>query len=43
MLTLYYCKKSCAYAPHILLHDAEADFEVRLAPYRPKSIKKSKN
>ena len=29
MLTLYYCKKSCAYAPHILLHDAEADFEVK--------------
>ncbi len=28
MLKLYYSKKSCAYAPHILLYDAEADFEV---------------
>ena len=27
MLTLYYSRSSCAYAPHILLHDAEADFE----------------
>ena len=29
MLTLYYSRKSCAYAPHILLHDAGADFETR--------------
>ena len=29
MLTLYYSRKSCAYAPHILLHDAGADFEAR--------------
>ena len=27
MLTLYYARSSCAYAPHILLYDAEADFE----------------
>ena len=26
MLTLYYSQASCAYAPHILLHDAGADF-----------------
>ncbi|HBP59001.1 MAG TPA: glutathione S-transferase [Alphaproteobacteria bacterium] len=26
MLTLYYSRASCAYAPHILLHDAGADF-----------------
>ena len=29
MLTLYYSRKSCAYAPHILLHEAGADFEAR--------------
>ena len=29
MLALYYSRKSCAYAPHILLHDAGADFETR--------------
>ena len=29
MLTLYYSRKSCAYAPHILLHDAGAAFEAR--------------
>ena len=28
MLYLYYSRKSCAYAPHILLHDAGAAFEV---------------
>lgn len=27
MLTLYYARTSCAYAPHILLYDAGADFE----------------
>ena len=27
MLTLYYSRASCAYAPHILLHDAGADFD----------------
>ena len=27
MLTLYYSRKSCAYAPHILLHDAGAAFD----------------
>ena len=27
MLTLYYSRASCAYAPHILLHDAVADFD----------------
>ena len=27
MLTLYYARSSCAYAPHILLYDAGADFE----------------
>ena len=27
MLALYYSSKSCAYAPHILLHDAGAAFE----------------
>ena len=27
MLALYYSSKSCAYAPHILLHDAGATFE----------------
>ncbi len=26
MVTLYYSRASCAYAPHILLHDAGADF-----------------
>ena len=29
MLALYYSRKSCAYAPHILLHDAGAAFEAR--------------
>ena len=29
MLYLYYSRKSCAYAPHILLHDAGAAFEAR--------------
>ena len=29
MLALYYSSKSCAYAPHILLHDAGATFEAR--------------
>ena len=29
MLSLYYSRKSCAYAPHILLHDAGAAFEAR--------------
>ena len=29
MLKLYYCRTSCAYAPHILLYDADADFEVQ--------------
>ena len=29
MLVLYYSRKSCAYAPHILLQDAGAAFEVR--------------
>ena len=29
MLTLYYSRTSCAYAPHILLYDAEAEFEAR--------------
>ena len=29
MLTLCYSRKSCAYAPHILLFDADADFEAR--------------
>jgi len=29
MLTLYYSRKSCAYAPHILLFDASANFEAR--------------
>ena len=29
MLALYYSRKSCAYAPHILLHDAGAAFEPR--------------
>lgn len=28
MLTLYYSKMSCAYAPHILLYDADAEFTV---------------
>jgi len=27
MLTLYYSRSSCAYAPHILLYDAGADFD----------------
>ena len=27
MLTLYYSRASCAYAPHILLHDAGAEFD----------------
>ncbi len=27
MFTLYYSRNSCAFAPHILLHDAGADFE----------------
>lgn len=29
MFTLYYSKNSCAFAPHILLHDAGADFECK--------------
>lgn len=29
MLTLYYSRTSCAYAPHILLYDAGATFETR--------------
>ena len=29
MLALYYSHKSCAYAPHILLHDVGAAFEAR--------------
>ena len=29
MLTLYYSRTSCAYAPHILLYDAETEFEAR--------------
>ena len=29
MLTLYYSRTSCAYAPHILLFDASAEFEAR--------------
>lgn len=29
MLALYYSRKSCAYAPHILLYDAGAAFEAR--------------
>ena len=33
MLTLYYARTSCAYAPHILLYDAEATFETRLIDF----------
>ena len=33
MLTLYYARSSCAYAPHILLHDAGADFKTELIDF----------
>ena len=33
MLTLYYARTSCAYAPHILLYDAEATFETQLIDF----------
>lgn len=36
MLTLCYSRTSCAYAPHILLYEAETEFEVRHVDFAQK-------